>query len=130
MFNLRAAHRSSTPLPETPIGRVFWLNCLDIPMMGIVKLATFRMNRPAPRIPTERPKASGPLMRFAFLAIQLLDGFANTQDSFDGRPEPMFGAESFIAVSEVAWFGTVFGPLSLFRAVNPRRTPFTPASID
>lgn len=37
MFNLRAAHRSSTPLPETPMGQVFWLNSLDMPMMGMVK---------------------------------------------------------------------------------------------
>lgn len=58
-------------------------------------------------------------MRFAFLAIQLLDGFANPQDNVDGRLEPIFGAAGFIAASEVAWFGTVFGTLSLFHAVKP-----------
>lgn len=65
-------------------------------------------------------------MRFAFGAIQLLDEFANTQGNFDGRLEPMFGAECFIAVSEVAQFES----LSLFGAVKPRRTSFTPASVD
>jgi ubiquinone/menaquinone biosynthesis C-methylase UbiE len=53
-------------------------------------------------------KASGPAMRFAFLAIQLLDGFANTQDNVDGRLEPMFGAAGFTAASEAARFGTVY----------------------
>jgi len=75
-------------------------------------------------------KASGPLMRTAFFAIQLLDGFANTQDNVDGRLEPMFGAVGFIAVSEVARFGTVLGTLSLFRAVKPRPTSSTSVSSD
>ncbi len=65
-------------------------------------------------------KASGPAMRVAFLAIQLLDGFANTQDNVEGRLEAMFGAAGFIAVLEVARFGTVFGTVSIFRAVKPR----------
>ena len=75
-------------------------------------------------------KASGPLMRFAFLAIQLLDGFANTQDNVDGRLEPMFGAAGFTAVSQGSRFRTVFGTLTPFRAVKPRRISFAPTSVD
>lgn len=65
-------------------------------------------------------KASGPLMRSAFFAIQLLDGFANTRDNVDGRLEAMFGAAGFIAISEVVRFETVFGTLTLIRAAEPR----------
>jgi len=64
--------------------------------------------------------ASGPLMRFAFFAIQLLDGFANTRDNVDGRLPAMFAAAGFIAVSEAARFETVFGTLALIRAAKPR----------
>ena len=62
--------------------------------------------------------ANGPLARTAFLAIQLLDGFANTQDNVDGRLESLFHGAGFTEVSELTRFGTIFGILSLYRAVK------------
>ena len=62
--------------------------------------------------------AKGPLARTAFLAIQLLDGFVNTQDNVNGRLESLFQGAGFTEVSELSRFGTIFGILSLYRAVK------------
>lgn len=65
-------------------------------------------------------RASGPLMRAAFCAIQLLDGFENTQGNVEGRLIELFRAAGFADVSEQQTFATVFGTLSLYRAVRAR----------
>jgi hypothetical protein len=58
-------------------------------------------------------------MRVAFLAIQLLDGFATTADNVRGlRPTYMTEA-GFRSVEETHREMTVFGTLSLYRGVAP-----------
>jgi len=61
-------------------------------------------------------RASGPLMRGAFLAVQLVDGFGNTRDNVNGRLPGLFEEAGFSGVSETGTFATAFGTLSLYRA--------------
>lgn len=64
-------------------------------------------------------KATGPVSRAAFLAIQVLDGFANTRDNVAGRLVELFSAAGFVEASECALFTTLFGNIALYRAVRP-----------
>ena len=63
-------------------------------------------------------RASGPLMRAAFVAIQLLDGFANTQDNVDGRLLELFRGAGFAEVSQRQTLSTVFGTMALSSALR------------
>ncbi len=57
-----------------------------------------------------------PVMRLAFLSVQLLDGFETTADSVEGRlPEHMRQA-GFVEVIETHRRRTLFGTLSMYRA--------------
>jgi SAM-dependent methyltransferase len=68
-------------------------------------------------------RAANPLMRAAFGAIQLLDGFDNTADNVKGLlPELMRGA-GFTDAAETRRFSTMWGTLSLYRATRPGRVP-------
>lgn len=64
-------------------------------------------------------RAGGPVMRGAFYAIQLLDGFANTQANVEGRLIELFEGAGFAEVSQQRAFSTIFGTLALYRAVRP-----------
>lgn len=64
-------------------------------------------------------RAAGPVMRGAFVAIQLLDGFANTRDNVQGRLIEVFAGAGFAEVSQQQTFSTVFGTMALYRAVRP-----------
>lgn len=64
-------------------------------------------------------EAQNRVMRAAFLAIQLLDGFETTTDNVQGRLVPMMEAAGFESVEETAREMTLFGTLSLYRAVAP-----------
>lgn len=63
-------------------------------------------------------RATGLLMRGAFFAVQVLDGFKNTQDNIDGKLIEIFQNAGFSHVSEERTFSTMFGTLSLYRAVK------------
>lgn len=63
-------------------------------------------------------RSTGPLMRGAFLAIQLLDGFRNTQDNVEGKLVELFRDAGFTGVSQQRTFSTVFGTMALYRAVK------------
>lgn len=65
-------------------------------------------------------RASGPVMRGAFFAIQLLDGFENTRDHVEGRLPLAFEHVGFTGVEETGTFATMWGTLSLYRAIKPR----------
>ena len=65
-------------------------------------------------------RARGPLMRAAFFAIQMLDGFENTRDNVEGRLPLAFEHAGFGGIEETRSFATVWGSLSLYRAVKPR----------
>jgi ubiquinone/menaquinone biosynthesis C-methylase UbiE len=64
-------------------------------------------------------KAQGPAMRVAFLAIQLLDGFATTTDNVRGLLPAYMTEAGFRGVEETHQEMTVFGTLSLYRGVAP-----------
>lgn len=61
-------------------------------------------------------RSTGPLMRAAFLAIQLLDGFGNTRDNVEGKLMELFQDAGFVEVSQQRTFSTVFGTMTLYRA--------------
>lgn len=62
-------------------------------------------------------KAQSPVMRAAFLAIQLLDGFATTTDNVRGLLPMLMTDAGFRAVEETHREMTIFGTLSLYRGV-------------
>lgn len=62
---------------------------------------------------------AGPLLRVGFLAVQLLDGFANTADNAYGKLPGVFGTAGFAAVAVTRRFNTVLGTLDLIRATRP-----------
>ncbi len=70
-------------------------------------------------------KARGPLMRLAFLSVQLLDGFETTQDSVAGRLPGQIEEAGFVDVVETQHRSTLYGTLSLIRA---HRGPSSQAS--
>jgi ubiquinone/menaquinone biosynthesis C-methylase UbiE len=63
-------------------------------------------------------KAANPVMRLAFLGIQLLDGFRTTASSVAGNLPQMIVDSGFSDVKEARRFGTIFGTMSLYRAVK------------
>ncbi len=68
-------------------------------------------------------RAHGPLMRFVFLGVQLLDGFATTTDNVRGRLPELIERAGFQDVFETARFRTPLGTMSLYRAVRPTTGP-------
>jgi 2-polyprenyl-3-methyl-5-hydroxy-6-metoxy-1,4-benzoquinol methylase len=68
-------------------------------------------------------KARGPLMRSLFFAIQILDGYKNTQDNVSGKLFEAFSAAGFVNVTERRTFSTMFGTMSLYSAVKPFQGP-------
>jgi ubiquinone/menaquinone biosynthesis C-methylase UbiE len=61
-------------------------------------------------------RAANPLMRAAFVGIQLLDGFANTADNVRGRLPEFMQAAGFANVQAARHFSTMFGTMTLYRA--------------
>lgn len=64
-------------------------------------------------------RAADPLMRVAFLFVQLLDGFATTADNVRGAIPAMMRDAGFVDVEETDRLRTVFGTLSLYRGTRP-----------
>lgn len=64
-------------------------------------------------------KAQNPLMRFAFLSVQALDGFLTTTDKVRGLLIPLMQETGFTEVAETHRTMTPLGTLSLYRAVLP-----------
>ena len=63
-------------------------------------------------------KAQNPLMRSAFLAVQLLDGFETTAENVAQGLIPCIEEAGFSRPQETHREATVFGTLSLYRAVR------------
>jgi ubiquinone/menaquinone biosynthesis C-methylase UbiE len=63
-------------------------------------------------------RAHDPLMRIAFVGVQLLDGFATTTDNVRGRLPELIERAGFQDVAETARFRTPLGTMSLYRAVR------------
>jgi SAM-dependent methyltransferase len=68
-------------------------------------------------------QAQDVVMRGAFFLVQLLDGFATTSDNAHGRIPGMLREAGFVAVEETDRLRTMFGTLSLIRAVRPPHPP-------
>lgn len=64
-------------------------------------------------------QAANPLMRVAYLGIQLLDGFATTTDNVAGRLPVFMRDAGFVDVQETRRFSTLLGTMSLYRARRP-----------
>ncbi|MEQ9145595.1 MAG: methyltransferase domain-containing protein [Parvibaculaceae bacterium] len=61
-------------------------------------------------------RLANPLMRGAFLLVQMLDGFATTADNVHGRLPCMIRDAGFVDVVEGPFINTVLGTLGLHRA--------------
>ncbi len=68
-------------------------------------------------------RSTGPLMRAAFVTVQLLDGFGNTQENVEGRLIELFQLAGFSEVSQQRTFSTVLGTMALYRAVKHPPSP-------
>ncbi len=64
-------------------------------------------------------RAGGVASRTGFLAIQILDGFDTTSDNVAGLLPVLFVSAGFRHVEETRRIPTVFGIVSLYRAVKP-----------
>jgi SAM-dependent methyltransferase len=64
-------------------------------------------------------RAHDPLMRIAFLGVQLLDGFATTTDSVRGRLPEYIRRAGFVDVEETRRLRTPLGTIALYRAHRP-----------
>jgi SAM-dependent methyltransferase len=60
----------------------------------------------------------GPLMRVAFLSVQVLDGFSTTADSVRGMLPRYMEEAGFEPVEETHRERTVFGSLAVYRALK------------
>ncbi len=59
------------------------------------------------------------VMRGLFLMIQCLDSFETTRDNAAGRLVELFDQAGFIDVAEQRTFSTIYGTMTLYRAVKP-----------
>lgn len=64
-------------------------------------------------------RPTNPIMRAAFLSVQLLDGFATTTDNVRGLLPVLVESCGFSRVTETQRYATLCGTLSLVRAVRP-----------
>lgn len=64
-------------------------------------------------------KAQNMLMRVAFLSIQILDGFETTNDNVKGNLPKLMTDAGFASVEETHREMTIFGTLSLYKAISP-----------
>ena len=114
---------TSLPHPDARFDRVLsslFFHHLDRDSKQRTLAQAFRVLKPGGELHVaDWGRAANPLMRGAFFAIQLLDGFDNTADNVNGLlPELMQGA-GFTSVAEARTFSTMWGTLSLYRATKP-----------
>src|SRR5260370_1024493 len=64
-------------------------------------------------------KPTSPLMRLAFVGVQLLDGFATTTDNVRGRLPDLLVVAGFEKVETTSSYSTLLGTVSLNRARKP-----------
>lgn len=64
-------------------------------------------------------KATGPVMRLTFVAVQLLDGFATTNDNVRGLLPDLLELAGFEKVETTNSYSTLLGTISLYEARKP-----------
>lgn len=67
-----------------------------------------------------------PLMRAAFVIVQLVDGFATTDDNVKGRIPAMLRDAGLVDVDVTGHLRTMYGTLSLIRGERPRDSSHDP----
>jgi len=114
---------TSLPYPDNRFDRVLsslFFHHLDRASKQRTLAQAFRVLKPGGELHVaDWGRAANPLMRAAYLGIQLLDGFDNTADNVNGLLPEFMGAAGFTDVVEVRRFSTMWGTLSLYRAVKP-----------
>ena len=82
----------------------------------------FRVLRPGGRFHiADWGKPTNPAMRLAFVAVQILDGFATTSDNVRGLLSDFLRVAGFEKVKIVNNYSTILGTVSLYRAEKPTR---------
>lgn len=66
-------------------------------------------------------RATGAIMRGAFILVRLLDGFATTRDSVTGVLPALLQDAGFTGVDDATAYATPLGTLRLYRAHKPLR---------
>jgi ubiquinone/menaquinone biosynthesis C-methylase UbiE len=64
-------------------------------------------------------KPTSPVMRLAFVGVQLLDGFATTSDNVRGLLPNFLGLAGFEEVETTSCFSTLLGTVALYQARKP-----------
>ncbi len=84
-------------------------------------LEAFRVLKPGGELHVaDWGRPTNPAMRILFGTIQVLDGFANTQDNVSGKLATLFAEAGFRDVAQRQTFNTMFGTLALYSGVKPR----------
>ena len=74
-------------------------------------------------------RAQNPVMRAAFVFIQLLDGFANTRENVAGGLPELFREAGFEDVVHRQNMATVFGTMALYSARKPASSQRAPLRV-
>jgi len=114
---------TSLPHPDNCLDRVLsslFFHHLDRDSKQRTLAQVFRVLKPGGELHVaDWGRAANPLMRAAFVSIQLLDGFDNTADNVKGLLPEFMRAAGFTNVAERRRFSTMWGTLSLYRAAKP-----------
>lgn len=114
---------TSLPYPEGRFDRVLsslFFHHLDREDKQRTFAQVFRVLKPGGELHVaDWGRAANPLMRILYVSIQLLDGFENTADNVHGLLPELMRAAGFSNVDETDRFSTMWGTLSLYRAVKP-----------
>jgi SAM-dependent methyltransferase len=104
------------------------LHHLDLPAKQAALAEGARVLRPGGSLHiADWGRPGDPLMRAAFFALQLLDGFSNTRDHASGRLPAICSAAGFVDVRCHLRLRTVWGRLELLSASRPSPNATMPA---
>ena len=104
---------------DTVLSSLFFHHLLFELKQGAMREA-FRVLRPGGQFHiADWGKPTNPAMRLAFVAVQILDGFATTTDNVKGLLPDLLRGAGFEKVGIISDYSTLLGTLSLFRAEKP-----------